>query len=234
MRQIEADLGELFEEHKRTIRVGALPVAAHGLLPTVISDATDRGSHLGVEVIEGLTTQLLPALHSGEIDVVVGRLYEPDAPDGLIRRALYSEPVGLIARSDHPLFELDGVTAEDVRRFHVVSPAVSTRVEHDVRTALSAMQVDLDVSIRSTSVGFMRELLLTGNFISAMPKVLVAGDLERGLLRLIPIPLPAPPRRAGIIYREGLSDAGKLLVAAIGREVERLAASGIIDAFNED
>ncbi len=233
MRQMEVDLGELFLDRKRSIRVGALPVAAHGLLPAVLAHADSQAVQLSIEVIEGLTDQLIPSLLSGDVDIIVGRLYEPPTPDGLIRRALYSEPISLVARSDHPLFELETPTNDDLQRFKIVSPAVSTRVEQDVRAALAAVGLQPDGSIRSTSVGFMRELLLAGTFVSAMPRILVAGDLSRGLLKIVPIPLPPGRRLAGVIYRDVLGEAGALLLSEISRELERLAADGIVDLFDD-
>ncbi|MEG3168017.1 LysR substrate-binding domain-containing protein [Sphingomonas sp. LB3N6] len=234
MRQMEVDLGELFLDRKRSIRVGALPVAAHGLLPAVLAHASSEAGQLSIEVIEGLTDQLIPSLLSGDVDIIVGRLYEPPTPDGLIRRVLYSEPISLVARCDHPLFELEAPTNEDLQRFKIVSPAVSTRVEQDVRATLSSIGLQADGSIRSTSVGFMRELLLAGTFVSAMPRILVAGDLSRGLLRIVPIALPPGRRIAGVIYRDILGEAGTLLLSEIRRELERLAQDGIVDLAGPD
>ena len=45
---------------------------------------------------------LLPLLASGEIDLIVGRLYEPAVPDGFSREPLWDEPISILARADHP------------------------------------------------------------------------------------------------------------------------------------
>ncbi len=130
--------------------------------------------------------------------------------------------------------QLEAPTTEDLQRFKVVSPAVSTRVEQDVRATLSAIGLQPDGSIRSTSVGFMRELLLAGTFVSAMPRILVAGDLSRGLLRIVPIALPPGQRLAGVIYRDSLGEAGTLLLSEIMRELDRLAEGGIVTLLGQD
>ena len=37
------------------------------------------------------------------IDLVIGRLYEPAAPDAFLREAIYDEPISVLARAGHPL-----------------------------------------------------------------------------------------------------------------------------------
>jgi LysR family pca operon transcriptional activator len=84
--------------------------------------------------------------------------------------------------------------------------------------------------VQSTSVGFMRELLLSGTFVSAVPRVLVAGDLARDTMRILPVAVPSVPRAAGIIHRGPLGEAGKLLLAELQREVARLEESDIVES----
>ncbi|WP_260923956.1 LysR family transcriptional regulator [Novosphingobium sp. 9] len=238
IRELEADLGRMADGERRSIRVGALPVAAHGLLPAVLAHAESEAAHLSIEIVEGRTDQLVPALLSGEVDVVVGRLY-PSVPgqgvdDSLVRRVLYNEPISLVARADHPLFERGGViTLADVQRYGFVLPAVSTLMERDVREVLEAIGLPVDTGVQSSSVGFMRELLLAGTFISAVPRVLIAGDLTRDTLRILPFSVPDMVRPAGLIYRSTLSAAGKLLLAELEREVARLEESDIVELWDE-
>ncbi|MEG3126156.1 LysR substrate-binding domain-containing protein [Sphingomonas sp. GB1N7] len=232
LREMEDDLGQLVDRQRRVIRVGALPVAAHGLLPAVLASASGLSAQLRIELIEGRTDQLLPALAKGEIDVIVGRLYTPAIPDDFVRRVLYQEPISLIARTDHPLFALPAPTPDDVRRFPLVLPAVSTLMERDVRALLGAIGLIPDDAIQSSSVGFMRELLLSGNFVTAMPRILVAGDLARDMLRIVPIGLAAHDRPAGLMYRDQLGAAGTILLAEIARELSRLEDSDIVTLVN--
>ncbi|PZQ56681.1 MAG: transcriptional regulator [Novosphingobium pentaromativorans] len=229
IRDLETELDRLSDGQQRTIRVGALPVAAHGLLPAVLANAGSRTANLSISVVEGRTDQMIPSLLSGEIDVIVGRLYPPGQSDGLERRVLYNEPISLVARSDHPLFAMPAISVAEVQRFSLVLPAVSTLMERDVREILRQIGLSTDAAVQSTSVGFMRELLLSGNFVSAVPRVLVAGDLARDMLRILPVPIPAAARPAGIIHRGNLGDAGKLLLAELEREVARLEESDIVE-----
>lgn len=234
IRELEAQLDRLSDGQRRTIRVGALPVAAHGLLPAVLANAGEQAASLTISVIEGKTDQMIPALLSGEIDVIVGRLYPPsqqgDLADDLVRRVLYDEPISLVARSDHPLFDLPSISAADVQRYTLVLPSVSTLMERDVREILEQFGLVTDAAVQSTSVGFMRELLLSGTFVSAVPRVLVAGDLARDTMRILPVAIPGTPRPAGIIHRGPLGEAGKLLLAELQREIARLEESDIVES----
>lgn len=234
IREMETDLDALRDGQKRSIRVGVLPVAAHGLLPAVLAHANSEAAHLSIEVIEGRNDQLTPALLAGEIDVVLGRLYPPELPDELTRRVLYHEPISLIARADHPLFERATLTPADIQRYPIILPAVATRMERDVSDLLATIDLQPDRSIQSSSVGFMRELLLSGNYVSAIPRILVAGDLARDTLRILPIAMPPSERPAGMIYRGALSEAGTLLLSEVAGELARLAESDIVEIADSD
>ncbi len=63
------------------------------------------------------------------------------------------------------------------------------------------MNIDLSAPIRSSSLGFIRELMLSGEFVGIMPRLTLATDLMRGAMKLAPLPVPAPSRPAGIIYK---------------------------------
>nr|WP_277924549.1 LysR substrate-binding domain-containing protein [Sphingomonas sp. CROZ-RG-20F-R02-07] len=229
IRTLEADLERLSDGQKRTIRVGALPVAAHGLLPVVLARTNSRAARLSIEVIEGQTGQLIPALLSGAIDVIVGRLYAPAESDGLTRHVLYNEPISLVVRGDHPLLDRAAITVEDVQRHTLVLPAVTTLIERDVRAILQRIGLRVETAIQSSSVGFMRELLLSGDFVGAVPRVLVAGDLARDALRILPLALPPSDRPAGIIHRGTLGPAGQLLLIELEAEIARLAENAIVE-----
>jgi LysR family pca operon transcriptional activator len=64
------------------------------------------------------------------------------------------------------------------------------------------MDIDLAAPVRSSSLGFIRELVLSGEFVGIMPRLTLAADLLRGGVKVAPLPIPTPQRPAGIIYKQ--------------------------------
>ena len=88
------------------------------------------------------------------------------------------------------------MTAAALAEYEMVLPTVSQRVGQEIEHLLDLPR---DVPLRSSSYGFIREMLLASDAVSIMPRSMMVGDLLRGALRVVPLPVPAPPRPAGII-----------------------------------
>jgi LysR family pca operon transcriptional activator len=183
-----------------TVAIGVLPVAAVGVLPGALIRLKAAHPGLKVRLHQGRMEELLPLLATREIDLVVGRLYAPAVPDGCLRETLWEEPISILARADHPVFALGGpVTAEVLRRYDLALPTVSQRVGQEIDHLLALLGLAPDAALRSSSYGFIREMLLATDHVSVMPRSMMVGDLLRGTLRVVPLPVPAPPRPAGLV-----------------------------------
>lgn len=200
LRRAEEELEALGSPEGGTVAVGVLPVAAVGVLPGTLIRLRAAHPGLRVRLQQGRTEELLPRLASRELDLVVGRLYAPAVPDGFTRQPLWEEPISVLARAGHPLLEArGGVTAELLARHELVLPTVSQRVGQEIDQLLARLGLPSEVTLRSSSYGFIREMLLASDCLSIMPRSMMVGDLLRGTLRVVPLPVPAPPRPAGII-----------------------------------
>jgi LysR family pca operon transcriptional activator len=213
-----------------SIAVGALPVAAAGLLPGVLARLKAQHPQIQVRLQQGRTEELLPLLAAGDLDLIVGRLYAPAVPDGFQREALWSEPISLLARADHPIFATAEITIADIERFGLVLPTVTQRVGQDTEHLLSMLGMNPAQSLRSNSYGFIREMMHDTDMLSVMPRLMMVGDLLRGSLRVVPLPVPAPDRPAGLILprdRE-LPPAGNAFIAALRRYVDEISEQGLL------
>jgi LysR family pca operon transcriptional activator len=211
------------------VTLGALPVAAAGVLPGVL--ARLKAAHPGVRIrlLQGRTKELLPLLASGEIDLMVGRLYEPGAPDGFRREALWSEPISVLARAEHPIFS-EPVSVAALQRYDLVLPTIIQRVGEEIERLLSLLGLDAATSLRSSSYSFIREMLHETDALAVAPRLMMVGDLLRGALRVVPLPLPAPDRPAGLILpRNGaLSPAAEMFATSLRAYVGEIAARGVL------
>lgn len=220
------------EDQALNVAVGVLPVAAVGLLPEVVRRARAEQPAVRIRPVEGSTDALLGRLEAGEIDLIVGRLYSPATPDGFEREALYAEPVSVMARAGHPLHRLRRPAVKDIAAFDLILPEFSQRLGHDIDHVMSAVGLAAGPgALRSGSRGFIREMVLGSDMVTIMPRLLMGGDILRGLVRVVPLPAPALPRPAGIITnpRHGLSPGAKALAGLIRQSITHLASAGDID-----
>ena len=229
LRRLDEDLDRLSSPSSGIVALGALPGAAAGVLPGVLGRLKVEHTDLDIRLVEGRTEELLPMLAAGEIDLIVGRLYEPAVPDGFVREPLYEEPISILARSDHPVFQLEPVTVSKLRRYDLLLPTVSQRVGQEIEHLLSQLDLTPSSSLRSSSYGFIREMLHSTDLISIMPRLMMVGDLLRGTLRVVPLPVPAPRRPAGLIYSRdrALPPASTVFVECLKAYLAEIAAKGL-------
>jgi LysR family transcriptional regulator, pca operon transcriptional activator len=230
IRRLDEELDDLSSPGGGTVALGALPVAAAGVLPGALARLKTTEPGIKVQLQQGRTEDLLPLLASGEIDLIVGRLYEPALPDAFSREPLWTEPISILARAGHPIFS-GTVTVEALRGQELVLPTITQRVGQEIEHLLALLGLTPTSSLRSSSYGLIREMLHATDLISVMPRLMMVGDLLRGTLRVVPLPIPTPDRPAGLILprdRE-LPPAGRVFVECLRAFVREIAERGIAD-----
>jgi LysR family pca operon transcriptional activator len=199
--RLEDDLDALEGGDGGPVVVGALPVAAAGVLPGALARLKIAHPDIEVRVIQGRTEELISQLTLRELDLVIGRLYDMPEDDGLVRTPFYSEPISVLARSDHPIFARGDQTAAALADYSLVLPTVSQRVGQEIDVLLAEMSVTPHQPLRSSSVAMIREILHATDSIGVLPHMMLAGDLMRGTIRLLPLPATGRARPAGLIRR---------------------------------
>lgn len=227
LRRAQDTFEGLLQDDALTITVGALPVAASGLL-AALSRAEPT---LRVRLLHGRTDELLPKLAGNEIDLVVGRLYPLARYDALVRKVLYQDPIALVARSDHPLFADGQVRIAEAAAYRQVLPTLSQHVERDVAQVMREHGLATRDQLRSSSASFTREILLGTDCIAVMPSMMVSGDIARGELRAFQLQQPSQARAGGVIYRDSgaiLKPGVRLLMRELERQLKTMAEQGAV------
>jgi len=184
------------------LTVGFSPVVAPVLLPASIRHFRAAYPRVVVRIVEGTLDSLLPRLHDGEFDIVVGRLEESTFPGGLQCAALYDEPVCLSVGCTHPLAHAHQVHWADVRPYPWVSPEPSTplRIRLDYELALAGEPHPWH-QIESSSVQTNVALLNGSDLIAPMSQRLAEHFQRQGLLKILPLNMSS--RGAiGMMWRE--------------------------------
>ncbi|UFN46867.1 LysR family transcriptional regulator [Roseomonas sp. OT10] len=236
-RRVRAELHRAEEEldtigGEGTVAVGVLPVSAVGVLPGVLLRLKATHPAIRLRLEQGRTEELLPLLAEREIDLVVGRLYPTATPDGFVREALWEEPISLLARAEHPLLRREApLSVADLAPFEFVLPTMSQRVGQEIEHFLTLLGRLPEASLRSSSYGLLREMLLATDCIAVMPRLMMVGDLLRGTLRVLPLQPPAPPRPAGLVLPAGgaPSPAAAAFIACLHETIAEITARGFAD-----
>jgi LysR family pca operon transcriptional activator len=236
LRRLDEMLDHIADPEGGIVALGTLPVAATAVLPGALTRLKRDHPGITVRLQQGRTEELLPMLAAGEIDLIVGRLYAPATPDGFPREPLWEEPISILARADHPVFSQRNPTLAELRRYDLVLPTVSQRVGQEIETLLEMLALQPNASLRSSSYGFIREMLHATDMISVMPRLMMVGDLLRGTLRVVPLPIPAPPRPAGLILSRDrpLPPAGEVFVACLRAYLAEIGQRGLTDITGPD
>lgn len=229
LRQLDVELTRLMTSERCVLSLGVLPVAAAGVLPGVISRLARQHPWIKVRLEQGLTDDLLPLLATGEIELVVGRLYEPDAEDRFVREALWSEPFSFLARPNHPLLRGGRIDLEQLHACDLLIPSVTQRLGRETEQWLSLLGLDAAVALRSGSFEFIREMLHESDRLSVVPRLLMVGDLLRGTLRAVPLQFTSPSRPAGITTIAGrtLGPSAQAFIHCLRSYIAEIGSRGL-------
>lgn len=224
LRRLETELDEVASPGSGLVSLGALPTAAMGVLPGVMSRLARSHPGIKIRLEQGLTEELLPSLAGGEIELVVGRLYEMAVPDGFTRESLWSEPISVLARTGHPLLRSGGFDVDELRSYDLLLPSMAQRVAQDTEHMLALLNLNTQISLRSSSFGFIREMLYDTDSLAVMPRLMMVGDLLRGTLQVVPLPIAAPARPAGLITsaRQELGPAARTFTECLRAYVKEI------------
>jgi DNA-binding transcriptional LysR family regulator len=193
LRYLTDEVNALRDGTSGHVVVGTLIAASARLLPATIARLKAQAPDLLVTVREGTTAQLFPALATGDLDIVVGRLPERDLPLAsafpINHEALFEESMCIVAGARHP-FNLPARPAlRDLHAFAWIVPLVESpsrlqaeRMFQDAGLRMPANQVE------SLSMLTNLGLLLETPCLGLMPRAAAQQFVDAGLLTILPIP----------------------------------------------
>jgi DNA-binding transcriptional LysR family regulator len=201
-----------------TVRVGALPTAAGGVLAKAIARLHMQRPRARVRVRTASNSVLLAALKSGEVDFVVGRMAEPTMMQGVSFELLYAESLVVVVRPEHPLLELAGghVSPLALLDYPLVIPDVGTAPRHHTDTFMRERGIASPRRCTETqSMSVARALTLLADAVWITPRHAAQLDVDRGWLCPLDLPAPGSAEPVGLLCRSG-ADPGELAGQLMG------------------
>ncbi|MET6522472.1 LysR substrate-binding domain-containing protein [Raoultella ornithinolytica] len=203
------------------VRIGALPTAALGILPTVIGQFHKQQKDITLQVATMNNTMLLAGLKSGEIDIGIGRMSDPELMSGLNYELLFLESLKLVVRPGHPLLQ-ETVTLSRVMEWPVVVSHKGTIPRQNAETLLQSQGCKIPAGcIETLSASLSRQLTVDYDYIWFVPSGAVKDDLRRGLLTALPVPTQGAGEPIGILTRVDatFSSGAQTLLSAIRKSM---------------
>ncbi|MCQ0475305.1 LysR substrate-binding domain-containing protein [Klebsiella pneumoniae] len=203
------------------VRIGALPTAALGILPTVIGQFHKQQKDITLQVATMNNTMLLAGLKSGEIDIGIGRMSDPELMSGLHYELLFLESLKLVVRPGHPLFQ-ETVTLSRVMEWPVVVSPKGTVPRQNAEALLQSQGCKMPAGcIETLSASLSRQLTVDFDYVWFVPSGAVKDDLRRGVLTALPIATQGAGEPIGILTRVDatLTPGTQTLLSAIRKSM---------------
>jgi len=206
------------------LSVGVLPTVAPALLTDALAGWDGGDRPLQLTVIEGPNDLLLGLLRRGEVELVLGRLTDPDRLEGLSFEHLRADPLVLVVRPGHPLLAEPAPALARVFGHRMLLPARGTVIRHAADSFATARGLGpWRDCVETLSVSLGRALTRASDAVWFVPRGAVRDDLRDGSLAALPIATPGTDEPLGLTVRAQvpLSAPGAALVARL-----RTAAAG--------
>ena len=202
--ELRSGLDELTEQNGQQggrIVVGAMPLSRARLLPKAIGAFRTEFPQVHISVHEGSHAELVGPLRDGEVDMMIGALRDASLGKDLVQRPLFEDRPTIFARSGHPLVE--GWDAEALRRYPWILPPEGAPLRQLWRQMFEALGGDLPpVPIECGSVMTIRELLVSGDYLTMLAVDQLMVELDAGLVVDIGPAPGAISRTIGLTTRE--------------------------------
>ncbi|RJT27186.1 pca operon transcription factor PcaQ [Buttiauxella izardii] len=208
-------------QNTTVVRVGALPTAALGILPKVIGQFHKQQSDVTLQVATMNNTMLLSGLKSGELDLGIGRMSDPELMTGLNYELLFLESLKLVVRPGHPLLH-ENITLSRVMEWPIVVSPKGTIPRQNAETLLSSQGCKMPATcVETLSASLSRQLTVDYNYVWFVPSGAVKEDLRQGVLTSLPVTTQGAGEPIGVLTRVDtpLSPAAQILLSSIRKSI---------------
>jgi LysR family pca operon transcriptional activator len=184
------------------IKVGALPTVSTRVMPLAVSLFKQENTGTVVRVVTGDNAVLLSQLRTGDLDLVVGRLADPELMTGLSFEHLYSERIAFVARPDHPLLQEKPFELGRIARYTVLMPTEGSIIRPMADRFLIIHGIaSIPDQIETVSMAFGRRYTRMTDAVWIISRGVILDDLADGVLAELPVETEATTGPVGLTTR---------------------------------
>lgn len=172
---------EMRDGRSGAMKIGAGPVWLVSILPPIISQFQSDNPEVKISLIGGVIDTLLPALITGELDLICVSLDFPNRSE-IIKEPLFDVRHVLISSPDHPLANEPLADAESIHKF----PWMVLKSDYVGTERISSFFAanglkPPQIALETTSIHSLLQGLKGGNFIAHIPEQMLPLAKETGL-----------------------------------------------------
>jgi len=184
------------------LRVGIIYTIAPYLLPQLIPALSRQAPKMPLFLKEDFTANLIPALKSGELDVIIIAL--PFAEPGLVAQAVYEEPFRVVVPANHPWAGYEAIDADELDGQNLLLLGQGNCFRDQVLESCPRLngQDALAHSLEGSSLETIRYMVASGAGVAVMPSSAADPLLDKEpMVRVLPFVGTPPSRTVGLVWR---------------------------------
>lgn len=200
------------------LRIGVLPTVAAAVLAPALRRMHSQHPDASAQVATGSNLELLTRLRRHELDLVVGRVSDPQEMTGLSFEYLYAEPLAVVVRPGHPLAARRRPGMAEVAACGLVVPPAGTMIRHGAESLWTAAGVARPhVVVETLSVSLARSVVTAGDEVWITALSAVEPDLATGTLVRLRMATAGTEEPVGVLVRADAAQGPALqaLLAAL-------------------
>lgn len=211
--EIEQGFQELDEGMGRgagRLTIGTLPLVRTDILPAAINEFVRHSPDTQISVIDGPYDDQLFALRHGRVDFILGALRDDLPVNDVVQERLFSDRLGIFARSGHPLVGRKNLSKSKLSQYPWVIPRVGTPTRQYFD---SFFETDGDSGgdngddsgpthiLEASSLILIRGLLNDSDRLTMISRNQISQEQASGLVSPLAVELDDEPRDIGITKR---------------------------------
>lgn len=203
------------------VAIGTVVNPGTGLVPQAIAAVKRDSPGILIKVEMDYSRPLVARLLDGQLDIVVGRILDPEGGGELDFEPLADEPHEVIARAGHPLDGRPRLGHADLAEYGWIMPPAASMLRSRLDAAFLEQGVTPPQNIVETaSLPVIIHLLQHSDLLTALPVESVAPYLQTGQMAVLSLDLGVRMESFGIIRRRD-----QVLSPGAGRVLDALRST---------
>ena len=210
------EVGDFARGNAGHVRIGSGPIAAEHVLPELCNLLLEEAPATTIEITIAQSLTLRDRLRQGAIDLLIGLM--PEAEPDFVSHPIVDDVVVVVARRNHPVFDLPRVTMKSLLAWRWVLPSGTIPSRQWLDAMFQARGLALpSAQIDANSVPLLPRLIARSNLLSFLSRHTLGVAGGRNPLREVPLKELTLSRKLGVTYRRQgyLSPAAQRLLTLL-------------------
>jgi LysR family transcriptional regulator, low CO2-responsive transcriptional regulator len=218
MDALTAELRGLSQLEHGHLRMGNTDAASVYVLPEVYRAFHRAYPGVRIEITIGDTRHLLDALASARIELATVTL--PVEGTGLVVRPIYREDLVAVAHPGHALAATRRIRLHELAEEGIIAYPSGSTTRRMIDAVFESHRVSVRARMEISSPEAMKRLAQAGLGVTILPRPVVAAEIRRKALKVIPLAGVRFEREIGIVHRgvESLSPAARVFLQMVEKK----------------